>query len=590
PGVDRAGGGEKRRGGALRALGRDQPGCDGHRARPATAPGDRADRARSRRAFLDARRAGRETPAHAARGTDLAAAGAAGDFRAESRGLAERDRTALRAPARARAAAARGPVRRRGGDAGLARLARRGSRRGAGRGAEACHARSSLACTTRQRRRIRRRARAAGRHAGEDRARRVAARAERGRRGARAGRAGPRRILHVAAQTQPGRLRGGAGCGNAAPRTGVDDARCDGAGTRARARRLARGVGDAAGDLPARRGRAGAYAPGSRRTGDRSRAHAREPRSHPRPDPRRGGDDGARRAHRPFARASARGAGLPARGGRGTASARRARRGCAGAGTSRRRGTGPAVRSYGLPRRGRATGGARAGVAGRSMRDERSRGLPAPAAKPAQTGMREDRPPTVAQSLLECAARLGVEYVFTNLGSDHPAFIEAFARLRERGATTPKAIVCPHEMTALSAAHGYAMIARRPQLVLVHVDVGTQNLGGSVHNAARGRVPALIVAGLSPLTAGTRVGARNEFIHYIQDTPRQHEIVGQYVKWAYELRAPEMAEAVLLRAMQVASTPPEGPIYLTGAREIWDARVPAAPESAADWPPSRLGG
>src|SRR5581483_3695339 len=143
---------------------------------------------------------------------------------------------------------------------------------------------------------------------------------------------------------------------------------------------------------------------------------------------------------------------------------------------------------------------------------------------------------------------------------------------------------------ALSAAHGYAMIARRPQLVLVHVDVGTQNLGGSVHNAARGRVPALIVAGLSPLTAGTRVGARNEFIHYIQDTPRQHEIVGQYVKWAYELRAPEMAEAVLLRAMQVASTPPEGPIYLTGAREIWDARVPAAPESAADWPPSRLGG
>ena len=204
--------------------------------------------------------------------------------------------------------------------------------------------------------------------------------------------------------------------------------------------------------------------------------------------------------------------------------------------------------------------------------------------------MQDDQPTTVAQSLLECAARLGVEFVFTNLGSDHPAFIEAFARLRERGAKQPKVIVCPHEMTALSAAHGFAMIARRPQLVLVHVDVGTQNLGGSVHNAARGRVPALIVAGLSPLTAGTRVGARNEFIHYIQDTPRQHEIVGQYMKWAYELRAPEMVEAVLLRAMQVATTPPEGPIYLTGARELWDATVPAARESAAEWPAVRLGG
>ncbi len=51
-----------------------------------------------------------------------------------------------------------------------------------------------------------------------------------------------------------------------------------------------------------------------------------------------------------------------------------------------------------------------------------------------------------------------------------------------------------------TAAHGYAMIARRPQMVLVHVDVGTQNLGGSVTNAARGRIPAIIVAGRSPVT------------------------------------------------------------------------------------------
>src|SRR5215213_2646227 len=137
---------------------------------------------------------------------------------------------------------------------------------------------------------------------------------------------------------------------------------------------------------------------------------------------------------------------------------------------------------------------------------------------------------TTAQQLLQLSKQLGVEYLFTNLGSDHPAFIEGFAQIEARGEPMPKIIVCPHEMTALSAAHGYAMIARRPQLVLVHVDVGTQNLGGSVHNAARGRVPAIIVAGLSPLTANSeRTGSRNEFIHYIQDTPRQQEIVAQYM-------------------------------------------------------------
>src|SRR5215470_12715956 len=117
---------------------------------------------------------------------------------------------------------------------------------------------------------------------------------------------------------------------------------------------------------------------------------------------------------------------------------------------------------------------------------------------------------SAAHTLLAFSAKTGIEYIFTNLGSDHPAFIEAFAEMQQTGEPLPKVIVCPHEMTALSAAHGYAMITRRPQLVLVHVDIGTQNLGGSVHNAARGRVPAIIVAGLSPVTdAGARVASRN---------------------------------------------------------------------------------
>ena len=197
---------------------------------------------------------------------------------------------------------------------------------------------------------------------------------------------------------------------------------------------------------------------------------------------------------------------------------------------------------------------------------------------------------TAAQRMLQLAGELGVDYVFTNLGSDHPAFIEAFAHLDEMGATMPEVIVCPHEMTALSAAHGYAMVTRRPQMVLVHVDVGTQNLGCSIHNAARGRVPAIIVAGLSPVTtSGERSGSRTEFIHYTQDTTRQHEIGGQYMKWSYELRASEMVEPVLLRGMQLAATQPQGPVYLTGAREVWEEPVSAARPAPAMWSPPVLG-
>lgn len=199
--------------------------------------------------------------------------------------------------------------------------------------------------------------------------------------------------------------------------------------------------------------------------------------------------------------------------------------------------------------------------------------------------------PTAARLLLEEAGRLGIEHIFTNLGSDHPAFIEAFAEIDEAGGRMPRIVVCPHEMTALSAAHGFAMRTRRPQMVLVHVDVGTQNLGCSIHNAARSRVPAIIVAGLSPVSvSGERTGARTEFIHYTQDTSRQHEIGGQYMKWSYELRAPEMTDQVLRRALQIANAAPAGPVYLTGARELWDEPAAAPLQRGGDWADSEMAG
>lgn len=198
---------------------------------------------------------------------------------------------------------------------------------------------------------------------------------------------------------------------------------------------------------------------------------------------------------------------------------------------------------------------------------------------------------TAAEQLLRVCASLGVEYIFSNLGSDHPAFITAFARLKQEGLAGPKVVVCPHEMTALSAADGYAMVTGRAQLVLVHVDVGTQNLGASVHNAARGRIPAIVVAGLSPVSTDPAVpGHRNEYIHYTQDTPRQGDIVAPYMKWTYELRAAGMTEAVVRRAMQIACTPPQGPVYLTGAREVWEDAPAPERHDAAHWQPARLAG
>jgi acetolactate synthase-1/2/3 large subunit len=44
-----------------------------------------------------------------------------------------------------------------------------------------------------------------------------------------------------------------------------------------------------------------------------------------------------------------------------------------------------------------------------------------------------------------------------------------------------------------------------------------------------------------------------------------------------------------MRAVQTATTQPEGPIYITGAREVWEAPAASIPESPSQWPAAQLG-
>lgn len=182
---------------------------------------------------------------------------------------------------------------------------------------------------------------------------------------------------------------------------------------------------------------------------------------------------------------------------------------------------------------------------------------------------------TASMALLDALTEAGVTHVFANFGSDHPALVEAIAEARSTGRMIPQVITSPNEMVALSAAHGFAQVSGRPQAVVVHVDCGTQALGGAVHNAARGRVPVLIYAGLSPATQeGELKGSRNEFIHFLQDVRDQRGIVRQYVKYDNEIRTAANLKPIVHRALQLARSDPKGPAYVVAAREVMEAEAP----------------
>jgi len=72
---------------------------------------------------------------------------------------------------------------------------------------------------------------------------------------------------------------------------------------------------------------------------------------------------------------------------------------------------------------------------------------------------------------------MGVFYIFFNFGSDHLALIKSLAQAQKENKKLSKLIICPHDMVAMSAAHGYAQITGEPQAVIVHVECGTKNIG-----------------------------------------------------------------------------------------------------------------
>jgi acetolactate synthase-1/2/3 large subunit len=194
---------------------------------------------------------------------------------------------------------------------------------------------------------------------------------------------------------------------------------------------------------------------------------------------------------------------------------------------------------------------------------------------------------TASTAFLEALTEAGVTHIFANLGSDHPAMLEAHAEARASGRCVPRLITCPNEMVGMAAAQGFAQVSGRPQAVMVHVECGTQSLAGAVHNAAKGRVPMLVFAGASPFTQdGEMRGSRNEFIQWIQDVFDQRGIVRGYMKYDNELRTGKNIKQMVHRALQFARSEPKGPVYLMGAREVMEEELDApASITAADWQP-----
>jgi benzoylformate decarboxylase len=169
----------------------------------------------------------------------------------------------------------------------------------------------------------------------------------------------------------------------------------------------------------------------------------------------------------------------------------------------------------------------------------------------------------VAAVLMEILRAAGVRYLFGNPGTTELPFLDA---LPDSGL---EYVLGLQEATAVAAADGYAQASGQVGVVNVHVAPGLANSLSILHNAARSKTPLLVTAGQQD----TRFLMHEPIL--AADLVRMAE---QFTKWSYEVRRADDAPVALRRALQVALTPPTGPVFLSLPMDLMG---PAVEDSGA---------
>lgn len=239
-----------------------------------------------------------------------------------------------------------------------------------------------------------------------------------------------------------------------------------------------------------------------------------------------------------------------------------------------------AAKAAPVSRRGFLKGAAAGAAAGAATLTERTvRAEPAPAAAapaappPTQARLARETqlpPPSRAvdayiverpgsDHMVDVLRALDIEYCASNCGSSFEGLQESI--VNHGGNRRPEFLTCLHEESAVGMAHGYAKVAGKPMMALLHGTVGIQHASMAIYNAYCDRVPIYLVAGLDydgPVAA-----------HNATDLAA---LVREFVKWDGQPDSLAGFGPSAVRAYRIATTPPMAPVLL-----VLDAKLQKDP-------------
>ena len=164
---------------------------------------------------------------------------------------------------------------------------------------------------------------------------------------------------------------------------------------------------------------------------------------------------------------------------------------------------------------------------------------------------------------------LDIPYIALNPGSSLRGLQDSLVNYL--GNERPTLLLCLHEEAAVAIAHGYAKVTGRAIAAAVHANVGLLHATMAVFNAWCDRMPVLLLGATGPVDAPKR----RPWIDWIHTARDQGSVVRHYVKWDDQPASPAAAREAVLRAVQLAQTPPMAPVYVSFDAAMQEAALEA---------------
>ena len=182
-----------------------------------------------------------------------------------------------------------------------------------------------------------------------------------------------------------------------------------------------------------------------------------------------------------------------------------------------------------------------------------------------------------SDAIADMLRAMDIPYVLLNPGASFRGLHDSL--VNHLGNEKPQMVVVLHEEHAVAIAHGYAKVTGKPLIAILHSNVGLMHGSMAIFDAWVDRVPVIVLGATGPVDANKR----RPWIDWIHTAQDQGALVRNFIKWDAQPASIPSAQEALLRARQIATTAPQGPVYVCFDAALQESKLserPALPDPA----------